>query len=253
MTEKRLEDMTLDELREAAESVSGDVVEQAQTEQVENTAQTETVESSDTNEPEQTEETLEQVRARLASAEKALRDTKAWGTQKAQEAAALRKAQEDAQRELYKPAILDANPELADAIRYVATDDSQKYAQEQNQAAQQWQDTVRAAIPDIDDLLENGDFMEAMKARAQNVDWSNPLIAIREVNTEIRARAAQAANQAATAARVDTKRSAASIPSGGTRQVIKTASAEEEQLRKFQNMSNDEIARYAHKVTMGQV
>jgi len=251
MTEKRLEDMTLDELRAAAEAVTGEEV--ASTEEPAEIVQ----DQQDQNDQAETEsepdtETLEQIKARLEAAEKALRDTKAWGTQKAQEAAALRKAQEAAQREAHKPAILEANPDLADAIRYVATDDSQRYAQDQEIAQQQWQDTVRAAIPDIDDLLENGDFMEAMKGRAQDVDWSNPIIAIREINSEIRARAVQAAQQAANAAKVESKRSAATIPSGGLRQSIKTTNSEEEQLRKFQNMSDADFEREVRRVAMMQ-
>jgi len=252
MTEKRLEDMTLDELRAEAEKateVAAEVVDD-QPAAASNDQSTETHETDDIAEPEG--ETLEQIRARLEAAEKALRDTKAWGTQKAQEAARLRKEQEDAHRAAARPQILDANPDLADAVRYVQADDYARQRETADQSRDMWQNTVRAAIPDIDDLLNDDSFMQSLENRAQNVDWANPIIAIREINTEIRQRAMASAQSAQQNARAETKRSAASVPTGGGRQSIKPSTAEDDMLRKFQNMSDDEIAREARKIAMGQ-
>jgi hypothetical protein len=50
------------------------------------------------------------------------KDNQAWATKLAQEAAQLKREREQREREAKKPAILDANPELAEAIRYVAQD-----------------------------------------------------------------------------------------------------------------------------------
>lgn len=251
MTDKRLEDMSLDELRlEAEKAVNSDV--EVVEEVVNNALDDNDTDQVDVQEDSGTEETLDQVRERLASAEKALRDTKAWGTRKAQEAAELRRAQDEAVRQANRPAILDANPDLADAIRHVAQEDGARQTNEQQIAAQQWQDTVRAAIPDIDELLDNEDFHVAMQSRAQHPEWSNPLIAIREINAEIRARAAFGAQQAAKAAEADKKRGAATMPSGGAKQVLQPVPQDEEQLRKFKNMNSDEFAREVRRVTLGQ-
>jgi len=252
MTEKRLEDMTLDELRAEAEKateVAAEVVDD-QPAAASNDQSTETRETDDSAEPEG--ETLEQIKARLEAAEKALRDTKAWGTQKAQEVARYRKEQEDAQRAAARPQILDANPDLADAVRYVQADDYARQRETADQSRDMWQNTVRAAIPDIDDLLNDDSFMQSLENRAQNVDWANPIIAIREINTEIRQRAMASAQSAQQNARAETKRSAASVPTGGGRQSIKPSTADDDMLRKFQNMSDDEIAREARKIAMGQ-
>lgn len=255
MTEKRLEDMTLDELRAEAEKVTVEpvVTEVVNERQPETQAATDTPQAQDdARDAEPEGETLEQIKARLEAAEKALRDTKAWGTRNAQEVARYRKEQEDAQRAAARPQILDANPDLADAVRYVQADDYARQRETSEQSQALWQDTVRAAIPDIDDLLADNSFMESLTDRAQQVDWTNPIIAIREINTEIRQRAMASAQTAQQNARAETKRSAASMPTGGSRQSIKPTTSDDDMLRKFQNMSDDEIAREARKIAMGQ-
>lgn len=254
MTEKRLEDMTLDELRAEAEKVTDETVAEVVNEQQQETQvvadTTETQDNAQVAEPEG--ETIEHVKARLEAAEKALRDTKAWGTQKAQEAARYRKEQEESQRAAARPQILDANPDLADAVRYVQADDAVRRDMQAQENAETWQEIIRAAVPDIDDMLDNADFESAIKQRAKNVDWHNPIIAIREINAEIRQRAIAQAQAAQQSAKADTKRSAAIIPTGGSRQAIKPTTADDDMLRKFQNMSDDEIAREARKIAMGQ-
>lgn len=248
MTDKRLEDMSLDELRLEAEKAGSTDVEVVE-EVVNNALDDNDDDQVSVQEDSETEETLDQVRERLASAEKALRDTKAWGTRKAQEAAELRRAQDEAVRQANRPAILDANPDLADAIRHVAQEDGARQTNEQQIAAQQWQDTVRAAIPDIDELLVNEDFHVAMQSRAQHPEWSNPLIAIREINAEIRARAAFGAQQAAKAAEAEKKRGATVMPSGGAKQVLNPVTADDELLRKINSMSSEEFKREVRKIS----
>jgi hypothetical protein len=93
---------------------------------------------------------LEELRARLEKAEKIAADNKAWGTKQAQELAAIKREREQQQREASKPQILDANPELADAIRYVANDPAPQ--QQQEQRANQWQEMVATAHPGIFDV-----------------------------------------------------------------------------------------------------
>lgn len=252
MSDKQLDEMTLDEIRAEAEKVTDAAVDNQVDSEVDD-ADTDADVDIDTDTGGETEETLEQVRARLASAEKALHDTKAWGTRKAQEAAELRRAQEAQAREAQRPAILDANPELADAIRFVREDDGVRQRTEQESAMQQWQDVVRAAVPDIDELLNDNDFHAAMQVRAQHPEWNNnPLIAIREINAEIRARAIFGAQQAAKEAEANKKRSATSVPSGGSKQALSPKPQDEEQLRKLQNMNSDEFAREVRRVSLGQ-
>lgn len=243
MSEKQLEDMNLDELRQAAEAVTDEAVAEAQPVEVE-------------QEPAQAEpgqETLEQVRARLESAEKALRDTKAWGTRVSQEAAALRRAQEEAARAALKPQILDVNPELADAIRYVATDDQMRYQKEQANHNEAWGNIVRTAIPDIDQLLENEEFHQAMhELKAKVEGWDDPIIAIREINAEIRARTVAQAQQAASVAKAEQKRSAMAVPTSGARQSLSSDSGEADLMRKLQSMSSADFAKEVRRVSMGQ-
>lgn len=63
---------------------------------------------------------FEEIRTKLAKTEKALNDTKAWGTRTAQELAQLKRESDERKRQAERPAILDANPELEAAIKYVA-------------------------------------------------------------------------------------------------------------------------------------
>lgn len=90
---------------------------------------------------------LAELRARVERAEKIAKDNQAWATKAAQEAAALRRQQEQRDREAAKPAILDANPELADAIRYIATDPAPQQEAAARTAA--FQSTIEKAHPDV--------------------------------------------------------------------------------------------------------
>jgi dsDNA-specific endonuclease/ATPase MutS2 len=82
------------------------------------------------------------LRTRLEKAEKMAKDNQAWATKAAQEAAQLRREREQEQRAKAKPAILDANPELADAIRYVAQDP----ATERNRATRALRGAQKSAM-----------------------------------------------------------------------------------------------------------
>jgi hypothetical protein len=74
-------------------------------------------------EPEKAEpDPLKELREKAEKLEKALKDTQAWGTRNAQELAELRKERERQQREAQKPQILEQQPELEEAIRFVTHD-----------------------------------------------------------------------------------------------------------------------------------
>ena len=97
-------------------------------------------------EPAKPVDELAELKARVEKAEKIARDNQAAFTKAAQEAAALRRVQEQRDREAAKPAILDANPDLADAIRYVAGDPAPQQQAAERAAA--FQSTIEKAHPD---------------------------------------------------------------------------------------------------------
>jgi hypothetical protein len=144
---------------------------------------------TDVEEPAKTEQDpVEQLRKELESTRKALSDTKAWGTKNAQALREFERQQEMTRREAERPKILEANPELEAAIRHVTSDPKPEI--EREQAQEDWKDTVRSAIPDIDELLNDEEFQKALTDRKNQSQggWENPLEAIRDMTAEIRAR-----------------------------------------------------------------
>jgi hypothetical protein len=129
----------------------------------------------------QSDSELAEIKARLEKAEKIAKDNQAWATRMAQEAAQLRREREQQQREAMRPAILDTNPELADAIRYVANDPTPRHQAEDEHSV--WMETIDKAHPgifskDIDPELEKD-----LAARLDQLGdaKSNPLEAIRVI------------------------------------------------------------------------
>lgn len=127
---------------------------------------------------------LEELRAKLEKAEKIAADNKAWATKQSQELAALKREREQQQREAMKPAILDANPELVDAIRYVASDPAPQRQIEDRQM--QWQSMIEAAHPGIFDKSIDPELEQALLAKRDSLgeSWYDPLVAIREITAE---------------------------------------------------------------------
>jgi len=194
-------------------------------------------------------ETVEQLRERLAKAEKQAQDNKAWGTKQAQEAAALRREREEQERARSKPAILDDNPELAEAIRYVASDPAPQREAEQKQA--QWQATIEAAhpgifSPDIDPELETA---LAARLKALGEDVHNPLNVIREIAAEKEAFAVRKATErfAAEYAR-QTEKSAMSVPTPGGGQARKAPDTEADEAKRMLSMSDADFAKEVRRV-----
>lgn len=142
-------------------------------------------------------ETVEALKARLEVAEKAIKDNQAWGTRNAQEVKRLKEEQEKRQREASRPAILDANPGLEDAISHVAG------TKDKPTDEQVWLKSMETAIPDLETLLSDPVFQQKAQARREQVgaDWANPLIAIREISdlkvSHLRDKAVTAASEQA--------------------------------------------------------
>lgn len=127
---------------------------------------------------------LEELRTKLEKTEKALRDTQSWGTKNAQRLAEIERERVERERAAARPEILDANPDLADAIRYVTTDPTPQHQIERQR--QIWQEAVQTAHPGIFDLSIDPELEAAVVARREAVGdaWNDPLVAIREITAE---------------------------------------------------------------------
>lgn len=195
-------------------------------------------------------ETVEELRARAEKAEKQARDHQAFATKKAQELATLRREQEARDREVSKPAILDANPELAEAVRYVVNDPAPQRAAEDRQA--QWQSAIEAAHPgifdtSIDPQLESS-IADRLKALGEDVH--NPLIVIREIAAEKEAFAVRKATERFAAEHAkQAEKSAMSVPTpgggGGTRQA---PDADADAAKRILNMSDADFEKEVRRV-----
>lgn len=197
-------------------------------------------------------ETVEELRARLEKAEKQARDNQAWGTKQAQELAALKRDKEQRQREASRPAILDANPELAEAVRYVVSDDSVAQQDQEQQRVAAWQTAVQAVHPgilgtDIDPQLE-----EAIMARFASLgdEVMDPLKAIREITAEKEAFAVRKATERFAAEHAkQAEKSAMSVPTpgggGGNRQA---PDADADAAKRILNMSDADFEKEVRRV-----
>lgn len=203
-------------------------------------------------EPAKTEEAdpLAELRARLEKTEKIAKDNQAWATRMAQEAAQLRKEREQAARAAAKPAILDANPELADAIRYVQQDAP---AQDEEVVRQQnWQAAVEKAHPGIFDKSIDPELETAISERLKGLgpDVQDPLAVIREITAEKLAYTEREVGKrfAAESAR-QAKVSAMAVPGAGAGGGARTApDAELAAVERIKNMSDAEFAKEVRRV-----
>jgi len=190
-----------------------------------------------------------ELRARLEKTEKIAKDNQAWATKMAQEAAQLRREREEQQRAASKPAILDANPELADAIRYVAQDPTPQ--QQEAEREQAWRTAVEKVHPGIFDKSIDPDLEKALMERFQTTpDIQDPLVAIREITAEKLAYTErQVGKRFAAEAAKQAKVSAMTVPGagagGGARTAPDAALADVERIK---NMSDAEFAREVKRV-----
>lgn len=193
---------------------------------------------------------LAELRARLEKTEKIAKDNQAWATRMAQEAAQLRKEREEQQRAAAKPAILEANPELADAIRYVAQDPTPQRQEAERQ--QEWQIAIEKVHPGIFDKSIDPELEQALTERFKAVgpDIQDPLVAIREITAEKLAYTErQVGKRFAAEAAKQAKVSAMTVPGagagGGARTAPDAALAEVERINK---MSDAEFAKEVRRV-----
>ena len=125
---------------------------------------------------------LQELREKSEKLEKQLKDTKAWATKNAQELAAIKRAQEEREREASRPAILDANPELEAAIRYVNPPPPPNF----DERNAQWQQIIDKAHPGIFDKNIDPELESALVTRLQALgeEIQDPLIVMREISKE---------------------------------------------------------------------
>lgn len=190
---------------------------------------------------------LAELKARLEKAEKIAKDNQAWATKLAQERAEEKRQREQAEREAKKPAILDANPELADAIRYVAHDPAPQQKAEDRQL--QWNQIIEQAHPGIFALPDDDELVKALVAKRTEA-WSDPLVAIREITEEKLAHAERQVGKrfAAEAAR-QAQKSAMSVPGAGAGGGVMTPiDAQLAEVQRIQKMSDKDFAAEVRRV-----
>lgn len=189
------------------------------------------------------------TKADVEKLEKALKDTQRWAHQNAAEVARLKREAEERKHSETRPAILDANPGLEDAIKHVAPKVQEKSKDEV------WLESVQRAIPDVEGLLADAQFHAKAKTKQAELGeaWTDPLIAIRELSDlragHIRDQALQGAIEQA---RKDfeeksQKRSAMSVPGGSG---AKASPEKDDEAERIRNMSDADFRKMRAK-TLG--
>jgi hypothetical protein len=189
-----------------------------------------------------------ETKARLERVEKALKDTQRWGHENAAEVKRLKKEAEDRKHAEKRPAILDANEGLEDAIKHVAG--SREKTEDPKVV---WFSSVSRAIPDVDALLGDQAFYAKAQQRKAEIgaEWDDPLIAIRELSSMRTEHLTQKNVQVAVeAARKDfdeksQKRNAMKVPGGSGGRDTPT---KEDDVTRWQTMSSEEFAKARSKV-----
>ena len=194
---------------------------------------------------------MAELTARVEKAEKIAKDNQAWATKASQEAAQLRRERENERREAAKPTILDANPELAEAIRYVTQDPAPE--QQRNQAVEQWQNVIDKAHPGIFSNDLDPELLKSLEVRLSALDddaRQDPLLVIREITEEKLAHAERNIGKrfAAESAKLAQK-SAMAVPGAGSGGGVKTTTDSAlEDVRRFQTMSDADFAKEVRRV-----
>lgn len=195
------------------------------------------------------EDPLAELRTKLEKTEKALNDTKAWGTKNAQRLAEIERQNIEQQRAQAKPEILDANPELADAIRYVTQDPTPQHKIERQM--QDWQAIVQTAHPGIFDLSIDPELEAVLVAKREALGeaWHDPLIAIREITAEKLAfTERQVGKRFAIESAKQSQKSAMSVPGAGGSANRTAPDTDQEAVQRIQKMSDADFAKEVRRV-----
>lgn len=194
---------------------------------------------------------LADLKAELEKVKKVAKDNQAWATRLAQERANEKREREAQERAAAKPAILDANPELADAIRYVAHDP--KPAQDHQDAQKRFYDVVDKAHPGIFSNDIEPELLTAVMKRIESLDdqsRQDPLVVIREITEEKLAYATlQVGKRFAAEAAKQAQKSAMSVPgAGGGSGVMAPVDSQLAEVQRIQKMSDKDFAAEVRRV-----
>ena len=186
-------------------------------------------------------------KADIEKLEKRLSETQRWAHQNAAEVARLKREADERKRVETRPAILDANPGLEDAIKHVAPPIPVKSKDEI------WIESIQRAIPDVEGLLNDQGFNAKARSRQAELGeaWTDPLIAIRELSdlraSHLRDQAIQGAVEQARKDFEDksTKRSAMSVPGGSG---AKQTPEKDDEAQKIRDLSDKDFRAMRAKV-----
>lgn len=198
---------------------------------------------------EATPDPLAEMQAKLEKAEKALKDTQAWGTKNAQRLAEIERERQQAEREAAKPPILEEHPGLAEAIKYVQTDPTPQIEAERKR--QEWFNTIDTAHPGIFAADADPELVEALVAKrdASGNAWDDPLVAIRDITAEKIAFAErQLGKRFAIESAKQSQKTAMSVPGTGSGAARAPVDPEAEAVLRFQKMSSAEFAKEVARV-----
>lgn len=193
---------------------------------------------------------LDELKAELEQTKKALKDTQAWGTKNSQRLAEIERERAQREREAQRPQILDLNPELVDAIRYVSQDPAPRMEQER-QPQQSWQQIVEEAHPGIFDKSIDPELENVLVARREALgdEWFKPLVAIREIAKE---KIAFAERQVGKRFSVESaklaEKSAMSVPGSGGNSARIPLNSDDAEVLRMQKMSDKDFAREVRRV-----
>lgn len=196
------------------------------------------------------EERFARLERELESTKKALNDTKGWASRQAAEVKRLRTEQEERDRKANRPQVLDDNPGLEEAVRYVT---GAPAAGKPAHDPDAWAEAVGTALPGLDALLEQNPDLTAKataKAKELGAAWNDPLVAIRELSAlqieHERARVAAAARDAAVRdhAKRKQQQTAMTVPGGGASRQAPPV----DQAQRYATMSSADFAKERAKV-----
>lgn len=190
------------------------------------------------------------MRERLERAEKQAADNKAWATKEAQRRAELERQYQQQQREASRPAILDANPELVEAIKFVASDPAPQQAAED--ASQRFNAAIEAVHPGIFAADADPELIDALVKRrdADPAAWfSDPTVASRLIAEEKVAHAERVASKrfAIEADKLKAK-TAMSVPGTGGAPARVAVDPQADEANRIKNMSDADFAKEVRKV-----
>lgn len=190
------------------------------------------------------------LREELARYKKQALDNKAWATKEAQRRAELERQYQQQQREASRPAILDENPDLAEAIKYVANDPAPR--QQAEEAQNTFNRTIEAAHPGIFDVNADPELVAALVAKrdADPAAWySDPMVPIRLIADEKVAHAQrQTEKRFQVEAAAKQAKSAMSVPGTGGSGKREAVDQQAEEANRFKNMSDAEFDKEVKRV-----